>query len=239
MRTGRRRLAAVVGPLAVLSLTLVLTLVLTLGSTGCSPQTGSVDGGAEDFSQLSRDLASCDPVPGNALENPGFETPSATAPAGNGQASNRGNPASTIPGGKLGPWDGCCDQGAGMGGTTWTVGTTLARCGTRAVTVASDGATSNVLSQRLDLATSSGHSFRASAWVLIGRALTGTQLALDVFDLTTNQVVATSLALTATTADWRYVSFMGTVPTGGSLQLRIKSTGTFTAVVDDLALVPQ
>ncbi len=230
MRTGCSRLA--------LAARAVCGLALALG-IACSPQTTSVDGGPEDFSQLTRDLASCEPLPGSALYNPGFEVPSLSAPGGNGQATNRGNPASSIPGSPLGPWDGCCDQGAGAGGTTWTVGSTMARCGSRAVTVDSDRADGNVLSQRLDLAGYGGRGFRASAWMFIGRALGGTQLTLDVFDLTTSRVVTSSPPLTTTTADWRFVSVMGNVPTGGAIQLRIKSVGTFGAVVDDLVFTPQ
>ena len=55
-------------------------------------------------------------------------------------------------------------------------------------------------------------------------------------DLGKSQVVATSTAVTATTADWQLLSVSGTVPTGGNVQLRIVSTGTLTAVVDDLTL---
>ena len=46
-------------------------------------------------------------------------------------------------------------------------------------------------------------------------------------------------SITATTADWRFLSVMGQVPTGGAVQVRINSTGTLTAVVDDTALAPQ
>jgi len=214
-------------------------LLPALGSGGCSPQTAAVDGGAEDFSQTTRDLTSCGPLPGNLLGNPGFEQPSLSAVDGNGQATNRGNPASTIPGGPLGPWDGCCDQGAGAGGTTWAVRTTMPLCGTRAVSVVSDRAAANVLSQRLDLAASSGQSFRVSAWVFIGQAPAGAQLGLDVFDLMASHVLASSPVLTATTADWHYLSLMGQVPTGGALQVRINSSGTLSAVVDDVAVVLQ
>ena len=88
--------------------------------------TGTVDGAAEDFSLLRRDMqAACEPVTGNLLGNPGFEQPSPSEPDGNGQAASSGSPPSTIPGGVLGPWDGCCSQPAG--GTRWRVGTTMAR----------------------------------------------------------------------------------------------------------------
>lgn len=222
------RLAAFLG-----SLTL-----LTLAAAGCSPVTGTVDGAAEDLSLLRRDLqAACEPLTGNLLGNPGFEQPSPSAPDGNGQAVSRGNPPSSIPGGPLGPWDGCCSQPAG--GTSWTVRTTMPRCGARAVAVASDQASANVLNQRVDLAAYSGRSVRASAFVFIAQAQSGAELAVDLFDLTANQLLASSPSLTATTADWRYLSVTATVPTGGAVQIRLRSTGSFSAVVDDAALLPQ
>lgn len=213
-------------------------LMLSVTAAGCSPVTGTVDGAAEDFSLLRRDMqAACEPVTGNLLGNPGFEQPSPGAPDGNGQAVSRGNPPSSIPGGPLGPWDGCCSQPTG--GTTWTVRTTMPHCGARAVAVASDQASANVLNQRLDLAAYSGRSVRASAFVFIAQAQSGAALAVDLFDLTASQIIASSPALNATTADWRYLSVAGTVPTGGVVQLRLRSSGSFSAVVDDVALVPQ
>lgn len=215
-----------------------VVLALNLTAAGCSPVQSPVDGAAEDFSLLRRDLQSaCEPLTGNLLGNPGFEQPSPSAPDGNGQAVSRGNPPSTIPGGALGPWDGCCSQPAG--GTTWTVRTTMPHCGTRAVAVASDQASANVLNQRVDLAAYSGRSVRASAFVFIAQAQSGAALAVDLFDLSTNQLLASSPPLTATTADWRYLSVTATVPTGGALQIRLSSSGSFSAVVDDVALVPQ
>ena len=71
------------------------------------------------------------------------------------------------------------------------------------------------------------------------RAQAGAELALDLFDLTQSRVLASSAPLTAPTADWRFLSVMGQVPTGGAVQVRINSTGTLTAVVDDTALAPQ
>lgn len=211
--------------------------VLCVAAAGCSPQMEAVDGGSEDLSQLRRDLMSCQPLSGNLLGNPGFEQPSPSEPDGNGQAVSRGNPPSTIPGGPLGPWDGCCSQP--LGGTRWRVGTGMARCGTRALGLTSDQAAANVLNQRLDLAAYSGRSVRASAWVFIAQAQGGAELSLDLFDLTQSRVLASSAPLTAPTADWRFLSVMGQVPTGGAVQVRISSTGTLTAVVDDTALAPQ
>jgi hypothetical protein len=203
----------------------------------CSPQTGAVDGGPVDFSQTSRDLNSCDPLTGNLIGNPGFEDPSSSAPGGNGSATNTGNPKSTIPGGVLGPWDGCCNQSPG--GTSFTVDTTMPHCGTRAVTVQSDQASGNVLNQLLDLSSYSGRGFRVNAWAFVSQAQSGAQLLIDVFDLTGNKVVGTSAALTATTADWKLLTVLGMVPTGGNLQVRINSTGTLHAVVDDTSLAIQ
>lgn len=211
--------------------------MLAVVAAGCSPQMEAVDGGSEDLSQTRRDLMSCQPLPGNLLGNPGFEQPSPSEPDGNGQASNRGSPPSTIPGGPLGPWDGCCSQPTG--GTRWRVGPTMARCGTRALGLVSDQAAANVLNQRLDLAAYSGRSVRASAWVFIAQALDGAQLTLDLFDLTQGRPLASSAPLTATTADWHFLSVMGQVATGGAVQVRINTTGTLSAVVDDAALALQ
>jgi hypothetical protein len=190
-----------------------------------------------DLSQTARDLTSCDAVPGNLVGNPGFEEPSPGVPDGNGRATNHGIPPSTISGGVLGPWDGCCDQP--VGGTIWTVRSALPHCGTRAVFIASDRAADNVLNQRLDLAAYGGQAFVASAWVQVSAADSGAQLGLDVFDLLSGQIVASSLWQSGPTTDWRLLTARGQVPTGGALQLRIKSRGTLTATVDDTSLVPQ
>lgn len=223
---------------------MVIVMVIVITGAACSPQPRAVDGGAEDFSQLRRDLRTgCEPLPVNLLGNPGFEEPSPGAPDGNGQAVSRGNPPSSIPGGALGPWDGCCSQAAG--GTSWSVRMTMPHCGARAVAVSSDQADANVLNQRVDLAAYSGRSVRASAWVFIaqvsgsGSGSGSAELAIDLFDLTASRVIASSAPLTATTADWRFLSAMGQVPTGGAVQVRIRSTGSFTAVIDDIALTPQ
>jgi len=212
---------------------LAAALPLSLAAAACAPQNSAVDGAAADFSQQWRDLGSCDPLPQNLLGNPGFEEPSPSQPDGNGQASSTGNPPSSIPGNALGPWDGCCSQR--LGSTTWTVGTARARCGLRAVTVAADQALASVLSQRLDLAGYGGRGVRATAWAQLTQAASGGELALDLFDLTTRQVVASSLGLPAT-GDFRLLVVQGQVPTGGALQLRLSSTGTLEAIVDDTAL---
>ena len=213
-----------------------VVVAVAVATAGCSPRNEFVDGGIEDLSQTRRDLQSCEPLPGNLLGNPGFEQPSPSEPDGNGQASNRGNPPSTIPGGPLGPWDGCCSQATG--GTRWTVTTTMPRCGARALRVVSDQAAANVLNQRLDLAAYTGRSVRASAWVFIAQAAAGAALTLDLFDLTQSRPLASSAPLNAPTADWHFLSVMGQVPTGGAVQVRLNSSGTLTAVVDDTALAP-
>ncbi len=215
-----------------------LSLWLLCGGVlaGCSPRnlTVAADGGVEDFSATWRDLLMCDPVLGNLVKNGDFEDPAPAALDGNGTASNTGSPPSTIPPADQSKWDGCCSQASG--GTTYQVTRTVHRCGQRAVQLVSTQAQSNVLNQKLDLAAQAGRSFRVTGYALVSQLTAGSKLALDVFDLGKSQVVATSTAVTATTADWQLLSVSGTVPTGGNVQLRIVSTGTLTAVVDDLTL---
>jgi hypothetical protein len=112
----------------------------------------------------------------------------------------------------------------------------MPHCGSRAVTVSSNQAEANVLNQRLDLAGYGGQGVRAMVWVLLSQVQSGGALQLDLFDLDAGQVLATSPPLTAPTADWRLLSVLSQVPTAGALQVRIKSTGTLTAYVDDTSL---
>jgi hypothetical protein len=192
------------------------------------------DGGVEDFSATTRDLLMCDPVVGNLLANGDFEQPSGQAGDGSGEANNTGNPPSTIAPLGFGKWDGCCSQVGG--GTTYRVTSTVHRCGQRAVLLASTQAQNNVLNQSLRLTTQAGRRFYVTGYVRVSQLSIGSKLALDLFDLTQSQVVAASEAVTQATADWQLVSLSGTVPSAGQVQLRIVSTGTLTAAVDDLAL---
>jgi hypothetical protein len=196
--------------------------------SACSPTTEGVgDGGSEDFSLRSRDMLSCEAPAGSLLMNGGFEAPTMQAANGNGQARNTGNPASTIP-----SWDGCCNQASG--GTTWTVITTMPRCGTRAVSISSSSATDNVLNQSLDLRAHVGRSYRLVGWFFVSQAMPAAGLQLDVFNFDTSAVAAASSVLTQGTADWTPLMLTGTVPAGGRLQARITTSGTLSAVADDL-----
>jgi len=206
-----------------------LLLTAWLLPAGCSPVTSGGDGPPRDLSAVSRDLgAGCMDVPANLLLNPSFEGPGTGADP-NGSAKNTGSPASTIP-----SWDGCCNQA--NGGTQWTVTPTVARCGTRSVQVQSTSADKNVLNQTFDRSGDAGKAFQLSGWVFVTQNPSG-QILLDVFDLNTNNVVGSTLAEKSTTSDWFELKQSGTVPAGGKFQVRIFSTGTLQAYVDDLALV--
>lgn len=199
------------------------------GATACSPHTDGVgDGGSEDFSQRRRDLLSCEMPTGSLLANGGFEVPTAQAADGNGQARSTGNPRSTIPN-----WDGCCSQAGG--GTTWTVISTMPRCGLRAVSLSSTAAMGNVLNQDLDLRTQVGRTYRLTGWFFVTQSMPDAGLRLDVFDLNAGAVAASSPLLTQGTADWTPLGVTGTVPAGGRIQARVNTSGTLSAVADDLS----
>lgn len=204
--------------------------VIAVGA-GCSPSTHSVaDGGAvQDFGPRVRDMSSCLPPPSNYLLNPDFEAPSSQAADGNGVAKNTGSPASTIP-----SWDGCCSQG--LGGTTWTVTQGMPRCGGRSLSLVSTMATTNVLNQALDLRAQAGRTLRISGWVFVTQADPGASLKLDVFNLGNSALVALTPPQTQTTADWTQLVATGTVPGNDRVQVRINTSGSLSAVVDDLVL---
>lgn len=214
----------------VAALASVFAAVFVLWCTaGCSPRTDGVgDGGSEDFSQRWRDMLSCEAPTGSLITNGGFEVPTAQAADGNGQARNTGSPRSTIP-----SWDGCCSQPSG--GTTWTVIGTMPHCGLRAVSIASTTATGNVLNQDLDLRAQVGRTYRLTGWFFVSQGMPAAGLRLDVFDLDTSAVAASSPALAQSTADWTPLVVTGTIPPGGRLQARVNTTGTLSAVADDLS----
>lgn len=198
-------------------------------AAACSPRTEGVgDGGLEDFSQRRRDMLSCEAPAGSVIANGGFELPTAQAPDGNGQARNTGSPRSTIP-----SWDGCCSQPSG--GTTWTVIGTMPRCGLRSVALSSSEATGNVLNQDLDLRAQVGRTYRLAGWFFVTQAMPAAALRLDVFDLDASAVAASSPPLTQGSADWVQLAVTGRVPAGGRLQARVNTTGTLSAVADDLS----
>lgn len=192
----------------------------------CNPTTSSVEGGTPDLAMQARDMGMCPIDPQNLLQNPGFETPS-VEPDGNGKAVNTGTPASSIPG----KWDGCCSQSGG--GTTWTVSLGTPRCGLRSLLVSSTSANANVLNQTLQQPAKVGKTLTASAYVFVQQASAGAKLGLDIWDLTANKVIASSPTISQSTADWQKLELSIPVPSGGNFQLRINTSGTLTAYVDD------
>lgn len=198
---------------------------------GCGPTMSSVEGGGEDLGATTRDLrsANCEPTAGNLLVNPGFEVAAAQGD-GNGQAKNTGLPPSTISG-----WDGCCTQAMAANGTTWLVTQSMPRCGLRAVFVSSSAATENVLDQTLTRGADVGRDFVASGWVYLYEVGSGAQLKLDVFDDTAKQAIYSSTVLSALTPGWTQLTVTGKIPAAGRVQLRVNSSGTLKALVDDLA----
>lgn len=205
--------------------------LLLAAAPGCSPRTEGVGdaGVGQDFSQRARDMSTCQIPVSNFLLNADFETASTQATDGNGQARNTGSPKSSIP-----SWDGCCDQG--LGGTTWTVTQAMPRCGGRAVSVVSSMASLNVLNQTLDLRAQAGRTLRLTGWAFVSQAQPGAGLKIDAFNLGNQAVFAVSSTLSETTADWTQLVATGTVPGNASLQVRINTSGTISAVVDDLVL---
>ncbi len=173
---------------------LALSGLLLAGA--CSPRTSTVEGGSPDLATQARDMSMCQIDPSNQLQNPGFETPSVELD-GNGKASNTGSPASSIPG----RWDGCCNQAGG--GTTWTVTTTMARCGFRSLLVSSTSANANVLNQTLPLSALVGKTLYSGAYVYVSQAGSGAKLGLDIWDLNANKVIASSPTISTTTPDWQ------------------------------------
>jgi len=174
----------------------------------------------------ARDMGMCPIDSQNLLQNPGFETPS-VEPDGNGKAVNTGSPASSIPG----KWDGCCNQSGG--GTTWMVSLGTPRCGLRSLQVTSTSATANVLNQSLQLPSKVGKTLTASAYVFVQQASAGAKIGLDIWDLGANKVIASSPTIAQSTADWQKLELSVPVPSGGNFQLRINTSGTLTAYVDD------
>ena len=214
------------------SMSLAVSVAWSLALSGlllagaCSPKTSTVEGGSPDLAAQTRDMGMCPIDPSNQLQNPGFETPSVELD-GNGKASNTGSPASSIPG----RWDGCCNQAGG--GTTWTVTTTMARCGFRSLLVSSTSANANVLNQTLPLSALVGKTLYGGAYVYVSQAGSGAKLGLDIWDLNANKVIASSPTISTTTPDWQRLDLSVQIPSGGNLQLRINSSGTLTAMVDD------
>lgn len=171
----------------------------------------------------------CAEVSGNLVVNPSFETPAASG--GDGTADNTGEPASTIPG----PWSGCCSQS--YGGTQWSVTQSAARCGGRSLQVQSATADGNSLVQSLtDQSVNYGKTFELSGSVHLTQASDGGSILLEATDGTGRIRLAATEALQAPSSGWVQLSQTGTVPRTGRIQVRITSTGSLEAYVDDLAL---
>jgi hypothetical protein len=174
----------------------------------------------------------CQEVPGNLASNPSFES-AVTGGSTNGEANNTGKPRSTI----AGPWTGCCPQMTD-GGTQWSVTQEVAHCGERALEVHSTLAEDNVLFQQIsDQSANAGKTFQLSGFVHVIQAENSGQLSCEVWDGATMTTLASTEVLTAPTSGWLAVRQSGTVPYGGRLQVRIRSSGDVEAYVDDLVLV--
>lgn len=199
-----------------------VSLVASAISGGCSPTTSGVNPTPPDLSSTSRDLGrDCTNPAANRLMNPGFET-------GDGTANNTGAPASTITN-----WDGCCSGGT----TTWTVSMMSPYCGSRAIKVMSMNAQANVLSQSFNSPGDAGKQVAVSGHVFVTTIDATATIKLDVWDLMTNQVVNSSAALTTTSSDWVTLMLNAAVPAGGRYQVRINTSGSVEAYVDDLSLI--
>lgn len=196
-----------------------------LGSllAACSPSTMSTDGTPPDLAGVPVDMtAVCTDVVGNQLGNPGFEA-SIT-----GTASNIGGSASSIPN-----WQGCCGT---MQTTTYEVNSMQRYCGERSVRVnSSSTASQNVLHQALNLAASANKTFILSGWVNV-TGPSGGEISLDLFDVSKTAIVAPTVSLKNGTNGWFELRATGTMPAGGNVQVRISSSGTIEAYVDQLSL---
>lgn len=191
----------------------------------CSPVTASVDEKARDLAPVQRDLGTCLDRFQNLVKNPSFEAES------DGMAHNTGAPVSTIS-----DWDGCCTL-AGSD-TVWTVSKMHAHCGTNAVLVKSQNASAHVLNQTFHRPGDVGQAFVLSGWIWMQDAGADARLKLDVWDLhAPEKKVAETEALTSANMSWFRIKVGGTVPNDGNFQVRINSSGSLVAYVDDLSLV--
>lgn len=196
-----------------------------------SPQAShdqSAPPGSQDLG--SAPAPSCTDVPDNRVQNPSFEVPAiGTDP--DGKANNTGDPRSTIPG----PFNGCCVQS--LGGTQWAVTAERVRCGQRSLQVLSQDADGNVLSQRLaDQPDAAGKPFLLAGFVLVQQTDGGGRILIEVLDAATQTRVASTETLSGPTMDWVSLRQRGVIPKGGQMQLRISSSGSIHAYVDDLSL---
>lgn len=193
-----------------------------------APHDQSAPSGSQDLG--SGLTPSCADVPDNRVQNASFEVPAA-GPDPDGKANNSGDPRSTIPG----PFSGCCVQS--IGGTQWVVTEERARCGQRSLQVLSQDADGNVLSQRLaDQPDAAGKPFLLAGFVLVQQADGGGRILIDVLDPASQSRVTMTEALSGPTMDWVPLRQRGVVPKGGQMQLRISSSGSIHAYVDDLSL---
>ncbi len=166
----------------------------------------------------------CTEVVGNLLGNPGFEA------SLSGTASNIGSATSSIPN-----WKGCCGTSQT---TTYDVNSTQRYCGERSVRVSgTSGATQNVLIQDLNRPGDAGKTFILSGWVNVTN-ITGGEISLDLFNLnaTPPAIVAPTVSLKNITNGWFELRATGSMPTGGNVQIRINTSGSLEAFVDNLSL---
>ncbi|MCS6913462.1 MAG: hypothetical protein RMK29_19545 [Myxococcales bacterium] len=194
---------------------------------GCPPMHHGGDDTLPDLALVPADLRRCDPHPDNLLQNPSFEQ-------GGGSAHNTGQPPSSIP-----AWDGCCNlEGQGLT-TTWQVTNTAAHCGAQSVLVRSIAARGDVLNQELTVTDGAGRSFGLTAQVLLREASPGAQLQLDLFDRQAGRVLRASAPLSTPGPSWVELSVLGQLPGGAAprVQARLLSSGTLTALLDDVTLL--
>lgn len=203
------------------SLASVTVAVLGLAA-GCAPATQGTEGTPPDLAGVERDMAPvCTAVVGNLLSNPGFEA------SMTGSTTNIGSGTSTIP-----SWRGCCGMAQT---TTYDVVASQRYCGERSISVSGGtGATANVLIQDVTRASDVGKTFLVSGWLNVTSVGAAGEISLDVFDNGAKTVVAPTVSLKNTTNGWFELRASGTVPTGGNLQVRINSSGTIQAFVDEL-----
>lgn len=196
---------------------------VSLVASACSPTTSGVNPTPPDLGSTSRDLGrDCTNPASNRLMNPGFES-------GDGVANNTGAPASTIS-----MWDGCCSSG---GMSSWTVSTLSPSCGSRSIKVSSNAAQAHVLSQSFNSPGDAGKAFTVSGRVFVATIDAAATIKLDVWDLMTSQVVTSTSALTTVSSDWVTLMQSAAVPASGRYQVRINTSGTVEAYVDDLSLI--
>lgn len=212
----------------------------------CAPKNQPVDsdgGGVEDLARAPRDLLppadlltpadlspGCGPVAGNRITNPSFEADVLpglyTARSSDDEITTK----STISG-----WRGCCPPSAASSYQVVAGGCS----GAQALQVSSTNASANVVLQSVSPADGGGKRALVRVYARVLSIDAGGSLALDLFDVTGKAVLGTSAALTAITPGLTYapLELSANLPAGTpSLQVRVVTSGTLRAYIDDFAL---